>query len=504
MRQILSALLACAALLLPARQGWAEDAAPQPGGTLTIGVVSDPVTLDPAFFASYFELSAQYLIYEPLLTLTPDLKVEPGLASYTQPDDRTYRFEIRPGVTFQDGTPYDAAAAKFNLDRMLDPKNGSPRRSELGPIQSVDVTGPLAFTVKLSQPYSLFPVVMTNRPGLFVSPAALAKYGPDFATHGVGAGPFQVASWTKNGQLVLDRFDGYYKGKAPLDKVVLRPLPDETLRTASLRGGEVQLTDSLPPQTLSTLKIDGSVTVSNLPGIGFNALSLNVTRPPFDDPKVRRALMLAVDRDVVNRVAYFNTGVPAFGPIPPSIGWAYDADFHPYKRDVEEAKRLLAEAGHPDGVPFAITVVASPLQSRIAQIIQAQAGEAGFKVTVRQVDATSLISVLQKRDFDICWSPWTGRPDPDGNMYNWFTKGGPNNFSGYADDEVDALLRQARVTPDQGARATMYRQAQQMISDDAPVLFLHFDASLQGASTRLRWTPYPDGAFRLGDAWLQP
>src|SRR6185369_12764662 len=111
----------------------------------------------------------------------------------------------------------------------------------------------------------------------------------------------------------------------------------------------------------------------DLPGIGFNALSLNVTRPPFDDPKVRRALMLAVDRDVVNRVAYFNTGVPAFGPIPPSIGWAYDADFHPYKRDVEEAKRLLAEAGHPDGVPFAITVVASPLQSRIAQIIQAQA-----------------------------------------------------------------------------------------------------------------------------------
>ena len=140
MRQILSAALACAALFLPARQGWAEDAAPQQGGTLTIGVVSDPVTLDPAFFASYFELSAQYLIYEPLLTLTPDLKVEPGLASYTQPDDHTYQFEIRPGVTFQDGTAYDAAAAKFNLDRMLDPKNGSPRRSELGPIQYRRIT----------------------------------------------------------------------------------------------------------------------------------------------------------------------------------------------------------------------------------------------------------------------------------------------------------------------------------------------------------------------------
>jgi peptide/nickel transport system substrate-binding protein len=185
------------------------------------------------------------------------------------------------------------------------------------------------------------------------------------------------------------------------------------------------------------------------------------------------------------------------------VSWAFDPSFKPYKRDIAKAKQLLAEAGHADGVAFSITVVASPLQLRIAQIIQAQAQEAGFKVSVKQVDATSLITVLQKRDFDICYSPWSGRPDPDGNMFNYFTKTGQNNFAGYDSGEVDDLLRKARASSNQNDRAKMYRQAQQMISDDAPMLFLHFDSTLQGASKKLHWTPYPDNAFRLGDAWLE-
>ncbi|WP_430260392.1 ABC transporter substrate-binding protein [Neorhizobium sp. IRS_2294] len=500
---IRSSFLGLAALSLSLLPVAASAQTPEKGGTLNIGVVSDPVTLDPAFFASYFELYEQYLIYEPLLTMTPDLKVVPGIASYKQVDDLTYTFEIKPGVTFQDGTPYDAAAAKFNLDRMLDQKTGSPRRSDLGPIASVEVTGPLAFTVKFSQPYAQFPLVMTNRAGLFVSPTALQKLGPDFATKGVGAGPFKLDSWTKNGQMVLSAFDGYHKGRAPLDKVIIRPIPDETLRTAGLKSGDLQLVDIVPPQSLAQIKTDPSVNVADIPGLGFNAFSINNTKPPFNDMKVRQALLYSVDKDVVNKVAYFNTGSPAFGPVPPPITSAFDPNFKPYKRDVAKAKQLLAEAGHPDGVPFAITVVASPLQLRVAQIIQAQAQEAGFKVSVRQVDATSLISVLQKKDFDISWSPWTGRPDPDGNMYNWFTKGGPNNFSGYSNDDVDSLMKKARVSADQSERAAMYRQAQQMISDDAGMLFLHFDSTLQGSTKKLHWTPYPDTAFRLGDAWLQ-
>ncbi len=135
--------------------------------------------------------------------------------------------------------------------------------------------------------------------------------GPDFAAKGVGARPFKVDSWTKNGQLVLSAFDGYFKGKPPLDKIVIRPLPDETLRTASLKSGDVQLTDTVPPQSIASAKAGGGVDVADLAGLGFNAFSLNTTRAPFNDKKVRQALMYSVDRDVVNKVAFFNTGAPS-------------------------------------------------------------------------------------------------------------------------------------------------------------------------------------------------
>jgi peptide/nickel transport system substrate-binding protein len=155
-RRLLIVVATAASFLLAAAGTQAAD--PTRGGTLNVGVVSDPVTLDPAFMASYFELYEQYLIYEPLLRLSPDLKVATGIASYKQADDLTFEFEIQKGVTFQDGTAYDAAAAKFNLERMLDPKVGSPRRAELGPITSIDVTGPLTFAVHFSKPYPLFPL----------------------------------------------------------------------------------------------------------------------------------------------------------------------------------------------------------------------------------------------------------------------------------------------------------------------------------------------------------
>jgi peptide/nickel transport system substrate-binding protein len=495
-------VVATAASFLLAAAG-TQAADPTRGGTLNVGVVSDPVTLDPAFMASYFELYEQYLIYEPLLRLSPDLKVATGIASYKQADDLTFEFEIQKGVTFQDGTAYDAAAAKFNLERMLDPKVGSPRRAELGPITSIDVTGPLTFAVHFSKPYPLFPLAMTNRAGLFVSPAALTSMGPDFAAKGVGAGPFKLESWTKNGQMVLSAFDGYYRGRPALDRIVLRPIPDETLRTASLKSGDLQLVDVIPPQMLTQIKGEAALDVTNLPSIGFNAFSINNTKAPFNDKRVRQALLYAIDGDVVNKIAYFNTGSPAYGPISPAISWAYDPSFKPYKRDVGKAKQLLSEAGFAEGAEFTITVVASPIQLRIAQIIQAESQEAGFKVTIRQIDATSLFSVLNKRDFDLCWSPWTGRPDPDGNTFTWFTKAGPYNYSGYTNPVVDDLLMKARVSGKQAERASMYRQVQSVLADDAAVLFLHFDATLQGFNRKLHWTPYPDAALRLSDAWLE-
>lgn len=497
--------MSTAALAVTALMGLTPLAhAQQAGGDLSIGVVSDPVTLDPHFMGSFFEIYVQYLIHEPLLTITSDLEIKPGMASVEVVDALTYDFTLRDGLTFHDGTPLDAAAAKWNFDRMMDPEVGSPRGNDLGPVEAVEVTGPLTFRITFSEPFAPFLSVLTNRAGLMVSPTAVEEMGDDFATSAVGAGPFKVVSWTKNADLKLEKFDGYWKeGQPLLDTVTVRPIADETVRLANLQSGTIQLMDSIPAQNVAGLRSSDALSIHESGGVGFNAFSLNVTEAPFDDPIVRKALQHAVDPEVTQKVVFFDTGTVSSGPIPPSQGWAHDPEFDPYDFNPEAAKAMLAEAGYTDPIPFEITVINSPALIRMASIIQAQASEAGFAPTIKQIDGASLIVVLRAKDFDMSWSPWSGRPDPDGNMFNYFTIDGPNNFPGYENAQVDQLLKDARTTVDQSIRADLYQQAQTLLAEDAPMLFMHFDSTLQASSPNFVYDQQPDGSFRLNSAGFE-
>ncbi len=489
------AMLAAPALLAAGR------AAAQAPRTLAIGVVSDPVTLDPAFSASFFENAVMYCLHETLLVAGPDGAITPGLATHSSPDPMRHVLTLRPNLSFHDGAPLDAAAVKANLDRYLDPATASIRKADFGPLQEVVVTGPLTVELRMSAPYAPLPYVLTNRAGMIVSMDAVRRLGPDFPTQAVGCGPYKFVSWTKNSELVLERFDGYWRGRDQgFDRLVFRPIPDETVRLANLRSGTLQLIDGVPPQAVAGLAREAAVRVSQIPTLGFSAFSFNVTRKPFDDARVRRAFAAAVDPEVVQRVVYFGTGRVSQGPLSPAVAWAFDPAFKPPGADPARAKALLAEAGVATPVPMTITVTNSPQMVRIAQIAQAQANEAGFRVEVKQIDPTSLITVLRQRDFDLCMSPWSGRYDPDGNTYFWFTKGGPNNFAGYDNPQVTAWLEQARVGADRDGRVALYRKVQDQLARDAPVLFLHFDAIIQASSARLSWTQYPDAVFRLYDA----
>ena len=493
-------LLASSALLA-ARPSLVQSALAQSPTTLSIGVVSDPVTLDPAFSASFFETQVLYNLHETLLVAKPDGTVVPGLASFTMKDPLTYAFTLRDNLTFHDGTKLDAEACRANIARYVDPATGSIRRSDFGPFKAVTVTGPTSFEITLTAPYAPLPLVLTNRAGMMVSPTAIQRLGADFATQAVGCGPWKLASWTKNAELVLEKFPGYWQG-APqnFDRLVYRPLPDETVRLANLRSGTLQLIDGVPPQAVAGLAREAGIRVSQIPTLGFTAFAFNCTRAPFADARVRQAFTAAVDPEVMQRVVYFGTGRVSHGPLSPAVGWAFDDQATGIKPDPERAKALLQAAGVASPLPVAITVTNSPQMVRIAQTMQAQAGAAGFKVEVRQIDPTSLITVLRQRDFDLCMAPWSGRYDPDGNTFNYFTKDGPNNFAGWQSDEVTATLQQARSESDQARRAATYRTAQARIIEEAPMLFVHFDAILQASSARLRWTQYPDAVFRLFDA----
>ncbi|MEO6828649.1 MAG: ABC transporter substrate-binding protein, partial [Acidobacteriaceae bacterium] len=469
-----------------------------------IGVVSDPVTLDPAFSGSFFENQVFYNLHETLLVARPNGEIVPGLAkSYSQRDPLTYAFTLRPGLTFHDGTKLDAAAVKINIDRYLDPKTGSIRRADFGPTKSVSVTGDLDFEIHLSAPYAPLPLVLTNRAGMVVSPTALKALGADFAAKAVGAGPWKFASWTKNSELVLEKFDGYWQGPMqPFDRSIFRPIPAETVRLANLRSGTLHLIDSVPPQAVAGFAREPALAVSQMPSLGFNGWSLNCTRAPFNDVRVRQAFVAAVDPAVVQRVVYFGTGAVSHGPLSPAVAWAFDPKFKGIAYDAGHAKQLLLQAGVAMPLAVTITVTNSPQMVRIAQIIQAQANTAGFAITIKQIDATSLLSVLQQHQFDVCMSPWSGRYDPDGNMFFYFTKGGPNNFPGWNDDQVTSLLVQARSSTDRPKRVQLYHEAQDRVGEQAPMLFLHFDAIVQASIAKLKWTQYPDAVFRLFDAHM--
>ena len=498
-RRLLAALFTTlCAIAIPVTPAMAQDAR-----TLTVGIVSDPVTLDPALMASFFEISVQYNLHEPLVHVTPDLKIEPGLARFETPDPLTYRFTLKPNLTFHDGTPINAAAVKANFDRMLDPALGSPRRSELSPIDHIEVTGALTFTIKLKTAYAPLLQVLSNRAGMMVSPAALKSLGADFGTRAVGAGPYRVVSWTKNSELILERFPGYWRGPAAIERIVFRPIADETVRLTNLRSRTVQLVDAVPAQAVGALGRESDITLKQASGLGFNAFSFNTGKPPFNDVRVRQAFTSAIDKQAILRAVYFGTGNVAHGAIPPSMAWAHDAAFMPTTPSAETARKLLAEAGVATPVPVTITVTNSPAVVRTAEVMQAQANLAGFKVEIKQIDATSLITVLRSKDFELCMSPWSGRTDPDGNMYNYFTKSGPNNFMGYQSDKVTDLLEKARSAPVQTDRAKLYREAEAQIAIDAPMLFLTFPATLQASTKSLNWLQYPDGAFRLQFAKFQ-
>ena len=479
----------------------AASARAQGGRTLDIGVVSDPVTLDPAFSASFFENAVMYCLHETLLVVSPDGSVSPGLAIHSNPEPLRHLLTLRDGLTFQDGTVLDAASVKANIERYINPATGSIRKADFGPLAEVAVTGPLQVELRLSAPYAPLPLVLTNRAGMMVSMEALRRLGPDFATRAVGCGAFKFVSWTKNSELVLERFDGYWRGKNHgFDRLLFRSIPDETVRLANLRSGTLQLIDAVPPQAVAGLGREAAIRVAQISSLGFNAWSMNTTRPPFNDARVRQAFVASIDPEVVQRVVYFGTGQVSHGPLSPAVVWAFDKSFSPPAFDPARAKTLLSEAGVQSPLPVSITVTNSPQMVRIAQVAQAQAGQAGFKAEIRQIDSTSLITVLRQKDFDVCMSPWSGRYDPDGNMFFWFTKGGPNNFAGYDDGEVTSWLQQARTTADRETRVALYHKAQDKIARDAPLLFLHFDAVIQASAAKLRWTQYPDAVWRLYDA----
>lgn len=479
-------------------------AAPANAAMLRIGLQEDPDALDPARGGSFVGRVVMAAFCDKLIDVDQTLGFRPQLATeWSWSDDsRALTLKLRDGAVFHDGEPFDAAAVKVNLDRYRTAPE-SVRKSELKPVQNVEVLDARTVRIDLSEPYAPLLGVLSDRSGMMLSPKAIASMGATIADKPVCSGPFRFVERVAQQRIVFERFDKYWDAKAVhFDRVVYSPVPDSTIRLANLQAGALDVIERVSPTDTKAVRGNPRVKLIESTALGYNLISFNLNNtskadtPLGKNAKVREAFELSLDRKVLNDVVFDGLFVPSNQPQAPGTVY-YDADHPVPARDVARAKALLAEAGSPR-VPFTLMVPNSPVELQAGQVIQSMAAEAGFDVQLQAAESAALTTTTASGGYQAALTIWSGRADPDGNVSIWLACTGFLNWGKYCDPKLDAALVSARSTTDVGRRAGFYRQAAEIYLTARPALFLYHFRWFWGVSQKLEgFVPYPDGIIRL-------
>ena len=479
--------------------------------TVRVGLAEDPDILDPDLGRTYVGRIVFASLCDKLFDITPDLEIVPQLATgyEVSEDGLTLTLTIREGVTFHDGTPLDAEAVKYNLERSKT-LPGSNRASELAQVESVEVVDPTTVQLTLTQPFAPLIALLADRSGMMVSPTAAEEAGEDFGNTPVCAGPFQFVDRVAQDRITLESYPDYWDAEnISIEGVTFLPIPDASVRLANLQSGDLDIIERAAPTDLEAIRNDANLELPSAASLGYQGLTLNLSNPEArdnplsSDVRVREALELAIDRNVLNQVVFDNEFIVGNQAVPPSSPW-YIEDYPIPERDVERAQALLQEAG-VERVAFELMVSNDPQAVRLAEVIQSLVGEVGFDVSIRATEFATALDQQEQGNYDVFQIGWSGRIDPDGNIHQFHTCEGNLNESGYCSEEVDQLLNEARAEPDTDARFELYQQAgmdnylpnRHIIYLYHQQLFFPHIASLQG------FEAYPDGIIRFQGVTLE-
>ena len=481
--------------------------------TLVVALNQDPDILDPSLSRTYVGRIVFAQMCEKLYEIDEGLNIHPQLAAAMPAvgdGGKTVTIKLRPNVKFNDGTPMNAEAVRYSLDRHMNLK-GSNRRSELESVATVEVVDPTTVRLKLKAPFSPLTAQLADRAGMPVSPTADKKLGDKFGTAPVCVGPWQFVERVPQDRIVVERSPHYFDPSvAKFDRIVFRIIPDDNVRLANLRSGDIDVMHLVAPTDAASIKKEGRFEVSSVTGLGFNSITINLhnktgkRNPPGDlgtplanDPRVREALELSIDRQALNQVAYDGQNTVGCGPISPNSVF-FDKTRKCSTRDVAQAKKLLAEAGLPNGYKFEMVIVNNPQQRRVGEVIQGMAREAGFDISLRPSEFASALKDNDDGKHQAFLIGWSGRVDPDGNIHAFVTCQGNLNDGKYCNEEVDKLLNAARQTPDQAKRKELYDQAQTILEDELPIIYTYYQPWPFVLSKKVKgFTAYPDGMIRL-------
>jgi peptide/nickel transport system substrate-binding protein len=484
----------------------------QAQSTLRIGLAEDPDVLDPTLARTFVGRIVFAGLCDKLFDLDEKLNIVPMLAtSYAwSPDNKALTLKLRAGVTFHDGEKLDAEAVKFNLERHKT-LPGSNRRGELAPVTSVDVVDAQTVRLNLSAPFAPLLAMLTDRAGMMMSPKAAKAEGEKFGARPVCSGPYRFVERVAQDRIVLERYPGYWnKGAVHFDRVVYLPIVDATVRLANLRAGQLDLIERMAPSDVPSLKNDARFKVEKTVEIGYQGITINVGKSDEakhtalgHDPRVREAFELSLDRDGIVQVAMDGEAQPGNQWVAPTNSW-YAKNVPIPRRDVAKAKSLLAAAGVPNPSVTLMTPTTSDAQ-KIAQVVQAMAKEAGFDVKIQSTEFATSLNLADKGQFDAYVLAWSGRADPDGNLFNFDGCKQPLNYAGYCDPKTDQLLKESRSAADPAQRLKLFeRIAAEVVGRERPIIYLFHRHWLWAHTAKLSgFRVVPDGMIRVQGLRLQ-
>ena len=464
--------LATSLLLAVALLGGAAGAQ----GVLEIATDTAPVGLDPHKVTAFSSFVVIGQIYDGLVELNADLAVEPALAeSWTVSDDGlTYVVKLREGVRFHNGRTMTADDVVYSYERIVDPDTASPQASRFSAVASAVATGQYEVTFTLSQPFAPF---VSNLANLYVVPHEVVEEFGDLQQHAVGTGPFMLDEIVPDTYVSLVKNPDYYReGQPVLDGLRYNIVPEASTRAAGMRTGAYQLIPDVDPATAETLRGVPGVELLGVQDLAYTLLGLNVSREPFDDPRVRMAINYAIDRAEIVDAVYFGNAVPG-GPLSPGLTeWALDTgEFPCYATDLDMARQLLAEAGYPDGFETEILTFGTiQVVTDTAQVLQAQLAEIGIDANVNVAEFGQFVQDWTNSNFDMFVSLIGGSTDPDGYLHRTFITGGSTNVFKYSDPQVDEWLQAGRTTTDPAARYEIYADLQRKLACEGPIVHIAY------------------------------
>ena len=481
-RALVAGVALSAALLLSAcgaSTGGQAGAAPvtiKDGGNLRAALTGEPDVLDPAKSSIYTGAQVYEGIFSKLIDVDATGQFVPDLASsWSQTDPLTWKFTLADGVTFQNGEKFSAQDVVYTFNRILDPATASAYAGLYQQIASVEAVNPTTVTFHLKGAFGAFLTNLATN-GEIVNKQAIETGDP--ARQPVGTGPFEFVEWVQGDHITVKKNPNYFKAAKPhLDTITFKFLPVDQSRIDALSAGEVDWADAVPLQMVPALSKDERFTyvTSKVAGIP-DYLAMNTTQAPFNDPKVRQAVALAISRSDIRDVAYLGTGELGLEEVPTGSSWYDETGVFATEKHIAAAKKLLAEAGYSNGLSVEYLGLSQyPELLKTGQVIREQLKAVGIDMTINPVDVSVWYDAFSSGKYKLTSAYQERTIDPD-NFYSLVIKSGaPLNTTGYSNPAVDALIDQAAATDDAAARKDLYRQMRSIVTQEAPLVFTHYE-----------------------------